>query len=161
MKPLLALLLVGLSVGAFADSSIGREWATAISTQANTDRKIIFRYIKQFQPTFERAAYPNRIIITWRYDSVTGMPVKAERERMERLEDLLGPVTEQADLAALVLVSTGENLREWIYYAQSEDRFFEGLNKALATEPRFPIEIHAAKDAAWQTYEKFRAGVRE
>lgn len=161
MRPLLALLLLFMSTAFSAESTSGREWATAVSTQAKTDRKIIFRYIKEFQPTFQRSTYPDRIIITWRYQSDSGLPSTSERTRMERLEDLLEPVTEKTGLATLVLVSTGENLREWIYYAQSEQRFFQALNTALAAESKFPIEIHAGRDASWKSYEEFRKGVRE
>ena len=161
MRPFLALLLFCMSTALSAQSISGREWATAISTQAKTDRKIIFRYIKEFQPSFQRANYPERVIITWRYESESGMPSVPERMRMERLEDLLAPVVEEAGLAALVLVSTGENLREWIYYTQSEEKFFQALNRTLATERRFPIEIHTAIDANWKTYEEFRKGVRD
>ena len=150
-----------MSTALSAHSVSGREWATAISTQAKTDRKIIFRYIKEFQPSFQRSNYPERVIITWRYESESGMPSVPERMRMERLEDLLAPVVEETGLAALILVSTGENLREWIYYTQSEEKFFQALNKTLATEQRFPIEIHTAIDASWKRYEEFRKGVRE
>ncbi len=80
---------------------------------------------------------------------------------MDRMEDLLAPLVEKSGASVLVLVSTGENLREWTFYARSEDDFFTALNKALAGQPRFPIEIHAAPDAAWYTYEQFRKGVRE
>jgi hypothetical protein len=161
MRPLFALLLFCMSTAFSAESTSGREWATAISTQAKTDRKIIFRYIKEFQPTFQRSAYPDRVIITWRYESDSGLPNPSERLRMERLEDLLAPVTEENGLATLVLVSTGENLREWTYYTQSEERFFQALNRALAAESRFPIEIHTSKDVNWKTYGDFRKGVRE
>jgi hypothetical protein len=61
----------------------------------------------------------------------------------------------------LALVSTGENLREWTYYAKSEDGFMARLNYALAELPPFPIEIHIAFDPKWETYEQFNAGVKE
>ena len=161
MRPLLSVLLLLAASTVFAQSDSGRVWATAISTQAKTERKIIFRYVKEFQPTFKRATFPDRVIITWRYEAASGMPETKERERMDHLEDLLEPVTEQSGLATLVLVSTGENLREWTYYTKAEGSFLTALNTALASEGRFPIEIYTAKDAKWQTYEKFRAGVRE
>lgn len=161
MRSVLLLLLLCFQAHAFAQSAVGAEWATAISSHPSSDRKIVLRYIKQFQPTFNRTLFSDRIIITWRYTSDSGMPSKADSERMNLLEDLLQPVTEGAGLAGLVLVSTGENLREWIYYAQSEESFFRALNSALAAQARFPVQIHAAKDSSWSTYERFRAGVRE
>jgi hypothetical protein len=67
-------------------------------------------------------------------------------------EDALGPVLEQERFATLALVSTGENLREWIYYAKSEARFVARFEYALAGMPAFPIEIHVAQDLLRSTY---------
>ena len=161
MRSVLVLLLLFMNTAFAAEQPNGREWATAVSTQAGTDRKIIFRYIEEFQPSFQRTSYPDRIIISWRYDSDSGLPSASQRMRMERLEDLLEPVTERTGLASLVLVSTGENLREWIYYTESEHRFFEALNTALVGEAQFPVQIHAGRDASWKSYVQFRKGVRE
>ncbi|OUC15135.1 MAG: hypothetical protein B0A82_08535 [Alkalinema sp. CACIAM 70d] len=136
-------------------------WATATSTHATNGRVIVFRYAKEFRPAFEKSSLPNRVILVWRYQSQSGMPATAEREAMDRLEDLLTPFLEKPGFATLSLVSTGENLREWTYYVKSEAEFLQTLNKALSGQPRFPIEIHAAPDPKWSTYEHFRQGVRE
>lgn len=42
---------------------------------------------------------------------------------MEELEAALAPVVEEGGFATLALVSTGENLREWIYFTQSGEEF--------------------------------------
>ena len=55
---------------------------------------------------------------------------------------------------------SGENLREWIFYTRSQNEFLKRLNRALAGKPAFPIEIHAAADPLWTTYEKFKGGVK-
>jgi hypothetical protein len=88
-----------------------RSWATAISTNLQNGRKIIFRYAKDFSSTFDRASQPSRIIIVWIYNSESGQPEPEEHRRMNLLEDSLGPILNQDDLAILVLVTTGENLR--------------------------------------------------
>ena len=80
---------------------------------------------------------------------------------MDRMEDLLEPLVEKSGTSVLALVSTGENLREWIFYAKTEQEFLAALNKALTGQPRFPIEIHAGRDSQWSSYERFRKGVRE
>lgn len=89
------------------------------------------------------------------------MPSVEERERMDAMEDALEPVLEKDSFATLSLVSTGENLREWVYYAKSEDEFLERLNLALKAHSAFPIEVHTASDPQWGTYEKFKAGIKE
>jgi hypothetical protein len=136
-------------------------WATAISTNARNDRRIIFRYAKAFSPTFDRASQPVRIIIAWKYQSECGQPIAEEHQRMNLLEDALEPVLDQDRFATLALVSTGEDLREWTYYAKSDDEFMARLNFALAGMSAFPIEIHTAHDPQWSMYEQFKAGVRE
>ena len=136
-------------------------WATAISTNAQNGRVIIFRYARKFHATFDRASQPIRIIIVWKYQSESGQPITEEHRRMNELEDALDSVLDQDRFTTLALVSTGENLREWTYYAKSEDEFMGRLNYALLEKPVFPIEIHVARDPEWTMYEEFAAGVKE
>jgi len=143
-----------------AASPASRTFATAVSRNGTGERAIIFRFVQKFEPAFERAHYPDRVILVWRYDSDEGMPAPAERARMDELEDLLEPHLEAGGDAVLALVSTGENLREWTYYSKSETRFISQLNTALRGKPVFPIEIHAGPDPDWSTYEEFRGGVK-
>jgi hypothetical protein len=91
----------------------------------------------------------------------TAISTNASNGRKIQFEDVLGPVLDQGGFATLALVSTGEDLREWIYYAQSEGGFVARFDYAFAGRSVFPIEIHTAHDPQWRTYEEFRAGVRE
>jgi hypothetical protein len=136
-------------------------WATAISTNEHNDRKIMFRYAKELRPTFDRASQPIRFIIVWRYQSESGQPIADDYRRMNMLEDALESVLKQDGFATLALVSTGEGLREWTYYARSENEFMSRLNYAFAGMPAFPIEIHPAYDPGWDVYEQFKTGVKE
>jgi hypothetical protein len=138
-----------------------QSWATAISTNSQNGKKIIFRYAEDFGSTFDRASQPSRIIIAWKYDSENGQPESEEHRRMNLLEDSLEPILDQDDFATLAIVTTGENLREWTYYAKSDEAFIQGLNLALVGLPVFPIEIHTALDPTWSMYEEFKAGVKE
>jgi hypothetical protein len=79
---------------------------------------------------------------------------------MNLLEDTLEPVLHQNHFASLALGSTGENLREWTYYAESEDEFMTRLNDALSGMQEFPIEVHIAEDPAWTVYDQFRVRVK-
>lgn len=137
------------------------EWATAVSKHQTEDRAIVFRFIKTFPEGFSRSEQPDRVILLWRYSSANGMPSRSEREQMDKLEDLLRPIVDRDRIATLVLVSTGENFREWTYYAKKEAAFLARLNETLKGRPRFPIEIHAASDPSWSTYEQFRRELRE
>jgi hypothetical protein len=132
-------------------------WATAKSIHRGNGRVIVWRYAKELNPAFDRTSQPIRIIIIWKYEAESGMPHKEEHARMNALEDALAPVLAGDDFATLALVSTGEKLREWTYYAKSEDEFMGRLNKAFREEVPFPIEIAIAPDPEWSMYEKFRA----
>ena len=114
-------------------------WATAISTNVLNGRKI--------QPLVGNLA--------------VGQPVAEDHERMNALEDALESVLKEEGFATLALVSTGENLREWTYYAKSEAEFMSRLNYAFGGTPAFPIEIHTARDPNWEMYEEFKAGIKE
>ncbi len=138
-----------------------RMWATAISTNAQNDRKIIFRYAQAFNESFDRTSQPIRVIVVWKYQSDSGQPIADDHARMNVLEDALESALEDEGFATLALVSTGEDLREWTYYAKSEDEFMARLNFALGDMPAFPIEIHVAHDPNWEMYEQFRAGIKE
>jgi hypothetical protein len=139
-----------------------RIWATSISTNASNGRKIIFRYAKELRSSFDRASQPVRVIIVWKYQSESGQPVTEDHQRMNLMEDALESALKQGEgSATLALVSTGEGLREWTYYASSEDEFMAHLNFALAGMQSLPIEIHPAYDPDWDVYEQFKAGVKE
>lgn len=160
MRNFLAALVFMSAINlSYAESGAG--WATATSVQKSTGRIIFFRYIRDFTPQFLRSDYPDRVIIVWQYESASGMPQQAERDDMDRLEDLLSSKLEAASLATLALVSTGENMREWIYYTRSEAEFIAQLNSAMSSKKPFPVEVHGAPDPEWKSYEDFRAGVRE
>ena len=143
-----------------AATSSAQTWATAISKNDSDGRAIVFRYIKDFKKEFARTAQPDRIIIVWRYDGKKGMPSLEERQRMDELEDALAPVVEE-EFSSLVLVSTGNNLREWTYYAKSGDVFLSRLNLALRSKAAFPIEIHVSPDPSWTTYDRFSGNVKQ
>lgn len=79
---------------------------------------------------------------------------------MDQLEDALAPELEDDGFATLAIVSTGDGLREWTYYAASADEFMDRLNVALSEASPFPIEIHDALDPDWRYYTDFLANVQ-
>jgi hypothetical protein len=136
------------------------QWATATSKQQTTGRVLVFRYADKFRDNFQESVFPHRVIIVWKYQSDTGMPVLKEREAMDQMEDMLEPLVEKLGISVLTLVSTGENAREWIFYTKSEAEFIASLNSSLPKESKFPIEIHTAPDPSWSSYKDFIRWVR-
>jgi hypothetical protein len=152
------LMAIGLTCSGLV---MAKTWGTATSKNEETGRVIIFRYVSDFDPGFNRVNQPVRAIIVWKFKGTNGMPIPRERERMDAMEDLLGPVVEADGFATLALVSTGEELREWIYYAKSEEGFLARVNQALGAHSAFPIEIHVAEDSKWSNYQEFVDGLRQ
>jgi len=159
MKRMLAGLLSAFSVSASAAAEDDAVWSTAVATRSSDGHRIIYRYRSEFDSRFKRSKYPDRIIISWKYDSPDGMPPKAQHDSMDRLEHSLAPFVERPNVATLVIVSTGEGIREWIYYATSNDKFMSKLNEALHGQPRLPIEIDLWTEPTWERYEQIRNGV--
>jgi Family of unknown function (DUF695) len=157
---LIASLALAVTLSA-AGPSAAQSWATATSTHSSNGRVIVFRYISDFVAGFERSTQPVRVILVWKYKGRNGMPIPKVRERMDEMEDLLAPVVEADGFASLALVSTGENLREWIYYVKTEDGFLERINQALGGRSEFPIEIHTAQDPTWSNYQTFIDGLKQ
>lgn len=153
----LALVVTLIAPG----SSAAQSWATATSERSSNGRIIVFRYISEFTPSFERSTQPVRVNLVWKYEGRNGMPIPTLRQRMDEMEDLLTPVVEADGFASLALVSTGENVREWIYYGKTEDGFLERVNKALGGRRGFPIEIHTAQDPTWTSYQTFINGLKQ
>lgn len=161
MKHALIAVIAALSCSAGIASEEGAVWSTAIATRPTDGHRVVYRYRSEFGPSFNRALYPDRVIIAWHFKSESGMPATAERESMDRMEDLLAPHVEQNAVATLVLVSTGDGLREWVYYARSKEEFMARMNKALQGLPRFPIDVDLWKDPEWTRYKAFTKGVRK
>jgi len=131
-----------------------RTWATASRTIG--ERTIGFRFIAELGgPRPPRQSV--RVFVLWRFESADGMPDPVARERMDQLEELLAAHLEEDGFATLVIVSTGDGLREWTFYAESSDELLHRVNAALAGLPPFPLEIHEADDPGWHYYGAFIA----
>ena len=154
------LLIIALIIYT-SSHAVAQTWGIATSKNEKLGTAIVFRYVDQFDKNFNRSSQPDRIIIDWHYKGEKGMPSQQEKERMDALEDALAVEIETNGFATLSLVSTGDNLREWIYYSKSEATFLDKLNKILAKNPSFPIDIHTAKDQEWSSYQRFRFELKE
>jgi hypothetical protein len=159
MKQLAAFSMLVLLAASAPAAEDGKTWATATATRPSDGRVIVYRFIQEYSPTFDRSKYPIRATLSWRYSSETGMPSVPERESMDKLEDQIAPQL-KPPLASLALVRTGNNLRRWTFYASSEAAFRKKLEQALKPGTPRTIEVEAAPEPKWETYEQFVQGVR-
>lgn len=153
-------LFVGAAALAMAAASAAQTWATATARNPESDRVIVYRFLKELPPGFDKAAQPDKFVIAWKYEGARGMPATAERQRMDAMEDAL-EAAGGGRSATLALVSTGNNLRRWVYYVQSDQDFAARLRRARESMPGLPLELRSEPDPGWKTYEAFRATVRE
>lgn len=160
MKRLLVSVVAAIvsCVGSAAEQ--GAVWSTAVSTRPSDGHRVIFRYRSEFEKSFKRSTYPDRVTIAWAYMPSNGMPARDETAAMDQMEDLLEPYVENTSLSILVLVTTGEGRREWVYYTKSKTEFMAAMNKALAGKSRFPVEIDLWTDPKWSRYDEFKSQVR-
>jgi hypothetical protein len=154
-------LLVGVLALAMAAASPAQTWATATATNPEGDRVVVYRFLKHLPPGLNKASQPDRFIVDWKYEGARGMPATAERQRMDAMEDALEAVDGGGRSMTLAIVSTGNNLRRWVYYAQSKQDFTALLSRAKETMPGLPLELRSEADPEWKTYEAFKATVKE
>ena len=110
-----------------------------------------------FRVRLDRPADPNivqydqSVIIRWPYSSdETGFPDLPTREAMDSFEEAIADLYTNNGVSYLMLVTTGMNLKEWLYYATDTDEFMRRFNEILADEPMYPLEIHFVEDATWE-----------
>ena len=98
------------------------------------------------------------IVITWKFQSKSGMPSPAEKERMNDLEESISSIVESKKQAFLTVIVTGNEVCEWQFYSQNKEEFMALLNQALLGKPAFPIQVSLETDPEWAAYKQFRVG---
>ncbi len=129
---------------------------TTVTAQAG-ELPVIIRIVDGWGSVSPRSRQPERAVLVWNYaPEGRGMPSEDDHARMNDLEDRLNPAVEADGRSTLVMVSTGDGVREWLYYTQSREHFMEALNGALSDQPPYPIEIFLDSDPEWRDYEEIR-----
>jgi hypothetical protein len=106
------------------------------------------RMSKPARPDIDRLA--TAVVIKWPY--VGGRVPSTDVNQLQlAFEQALDPLSTEGE-SELVQVTTGMNLKEWIYYTQSSDAFTVRLNELLSGHPRYPIEIEFYKDPEWRVW---------
>jgi len=96
-----------------------------------------------------------RVEVTWPYDGdASGMPVDADSELMEKVQDALCAEFDRDPVAVLTGIYTGDNERNWIFYTLSTHIFGRKLNEVLADFPLLPLKVYCENDSQWQEYDE-------
>lgn len=157
MRSFLGIALIGLSCAASAAPPV-QLWSTATATRPSDGWTLVYRFADRLSPEFNKSGQPERVTIIWRYKGNKGLPVTPEQESMDALEDAIdGSV---ANEGTLVLVSTGNNQRRWVYHTRSTDSFVEAIQRVHLENSPTSLEFETAADPEWSFYEAFLRSVR-
>jgi hypothetical protein len=114
---------------------------------------VIWSFVDELPAPTEREALPWLIVISWSYDSSDRnvMPSEQVNRDMLALEDALEAV-EVPSRHVSVYRRSGNDLKEFAYYACDTDSFMNALNSALSSRARYPIEIKFYEDKDWSHF---------
>lgn len=118
-------------------------------------KPLIFRSLKAVPTGVDVADLANRVSIIWHYESASnGMPDATVNTAQIEFEDALTPM-DVNEIGRLMLVVTGNNRKEWHWYAKDFDNWLAQLNLRLSSFPVFPIEIDHVYEPEWSLYKDF------
>jgi hypothetical protein len=157
MRPFVGAVLVAASCVALAAPPV-EAWGMATARRPSDGWVMFYRFADRLGADIRKSEQPERVTITWRYSQSNGLPLVAERESMDKLEDVVESLTSKT--AALVLVSTGNNRRQWVYYVKSAADFIEVVRKAQPESVEHPLEFESDIDPVWAYLDSFTRSVR-
>lgn len=117
---------------------------------------VIYKFVNELPQDTIRSNLTWLAVISWKYDgsSNNGMPLNDENQRMISLEDAIEAHIESDQVLRHAYSRTGNNLKELVYYINSQDKFLDTFNKTLSSHPRYPIEINFYQDAGWDDFRR-------
>jgi hypothetical protein len=95
---------------------------------------------------------PTAIEISWPYLSEKLFPESDERQRMAAFEEAIDELTSENGHTELVQVSTGNGVKEWLFYSRDQAAFMDRMNTLLHDHPPYPVQIKFYEDADWQIW---------
>lgn len=127
-----------------------KDWRiVSANNEARGQQAVIrIRMSKPARPDIERLT--TAAVVKWPYEGPSIPSVDVNQHQLE-FEEALDPLSGDGE-AELVQVSTGMNLKEWIYYTPSAELFMARLNDLLSGHPPFPIQIEFYDDPTWKVW---------
>ena len=120
------------------------------------DFPVIVSFINELPTTEIKDKFQTLVVISWSYNGVgnNGMPFKKENDRMILLEDLIMGADALEKTFVNAYNRTGNNLKEFIFYCETQKEFMKMLNVLLKNYERFPIEIKFYQDKEWSEFNR-------
>ena len=115
---------------------------------------IVWKFVDELPDQSILQSLPHLVVIAWNYDgsSNNGMPPNDILEQMKDLEAEIDEKIARDTFLKHAYSKTGNNIKELVYYAHDTDLFIDELNSALASHPRYPLDISFYEDADWSEF---------
>ena len=134
-------------------------WQIIALEDAN-DGKLVYRMMFEKPTKIDCGQFTENVSVTWHFAD-EGLPSSEIGEVLRMFEGLVDSLDDSDGNSLLTFVFSGRGMREWSYYAKDYKKFMEMLNDALASKPRFPIEIEHTHDPEWGYWSGVKAHVTE
>lgn len=134
------------------------EW---IEEKRNIAENIVtFRYRAGLVTGSSPSDFPVLVSINWEFCDYDD-PFKFQgsvQEHHQDLEQALSAI-DDGDYGYLILVKTGEEVKEWLWYVKNFDEWLAKLNELFSGKSAFPIEINFFDEPEWETFEKLKVAL--
>lgn len=129
------------------------EW---LEVRRNVNESVVlYRYRGAIDPAISFEEYPTLVAVTWEFADYDD-PFKFQGSVDEHHNDLEQSLDHMNDgeHAVLVLVRTGKEVKEWVWYVRNFEEWLVNLNKSFSGKPAFPIKIDPYEDPEWGTFKQ-------
>jgi hypothetical protein len=112
---------------------------------------------EDWQETADSGRFPICIQIAWHAetrDESNAFPSQKEMQQIELFHHQLQAQLEIDGHTVIAMVITHDGVNQWVIYTDDIEQLKSDLNKLVAPEQGFPIEIVADEDPDWQTFKK-------
>ena len=83
--------------------------------------------------------------------------IQAVNQLMIKLEDGLKTIKGREDLYFDVYSTTGNDLKEFVFYIADREIFMKHFNEALSSHAVYPIEVNFYQDKEWSDLKRLQA----
>jgi hypothetical protein len=125
-------------------------WSIVKAVNAEQNQAAILR-LRTDQPVLSDSLN-TAIEVTWAYESSSPFPDDRDNQRMLDFERALDELSSENGYAELMQVSTGNGVKEWLYYSSDRERFMSRMNALLENHSPYPIAIRFYDDPRWEIW---------
>ena len=143
-------------------SGLANEGGWVLATAEQDGKPVILRARAELPDSAKKADYPVLVSVIWEYsvDANNGMPDSATNAQQWDFETAMEGIDKQ-QVGLLVVTTTGNGSKEWIWHATDSKTFLDQTNDLLAKLPEYPLKIDFADDPGWTLYEKYMSNIKD